>query len=83
MISLHKITELQTLDNYVLLVSFGDEKKSYDLKPLIAKYDIFQELINVPSLYKQAKIDIGGYGIVWNDMLDLSAETVYQNGIAA
>ena len=45
----------------------------YDLKPIINKYLPFKDLVNINGLYKQAKIDVGGYGVIWNDELDISS----------
>lgn len=78
-----KITSLATLPDYVLLVGFsGGEYKQFDLKPLINKYPPFKSLTEVEGLYGQAKIDAGGYGIVWNDDLDISADGIYEKGHA-
>lgn len=77
-----KITSLATLPDYILLVGFStDEYKKFDIKPLIKKYPPFKALLETKGLYEQAKIDVGGYGIVWNDYLDLSADGVYEQGI--
>lgn len=77
----HKITSLATLPDFILLVGFQDgEYKQFDLKPYIKKYPAFQSLKNVNGLYEQAKIDVGGFGIVWNDDLDVSAEGIYEKG---
>ena len=54
----------------------------YGLKPYIEKYKPFEALKTVNGLYEQAKIDIGGYGVVWNDDLDVSAEGIYEKGVA-
>lgn len=76
-----KITSLATLPEYVLLVGFSTgEFKRFDIKPLIDKYPPFKALTEIKGLYEQAKIDIGGYGIVWNDELDLSADGLYEKG---
>ena len=76
-----KITSLATLRNYVLLVGFSTgEFKQFDLKPIIDKFTPFKALVDVDGLYEQAKIDVGGYGIVWNDDLDLSADAVFERG---
>ena len=76
-----KITSLATLPDYILLVGFStDEYKKFDIKPLIRKYPPFKALVETEGLYEQAKIDVGGYGIVWNDYLDLSADGVYEQG---
>ena len=78
-----KITSLATLPNYVLLAGFSaGEYKLFDLKPYIEKYKPFEALKTVNGLYEQAKIDIGGYGVVWNDDLDVSAEGIYEKGVA-
>ena len=77
----HKITSLATLPDYILLVGFANgEFKQFDLKPLIDKYPPFATLKDVDGLYEQAKIDAGG--IVWNDDLDISAEGIYEKGVA-
>lgn len=79
----HKITSLAMLPDYILLVGFAcGEFKQFDLKPLMNKYPPFASLKNVDGLYEQAKIDAGGYGIVWNDDLDISAEGIYEKGVA-
>lgn len=77
-----KITSLKTMPNYILLVGFSTgEYKKFDIKPLIEKYEHFKMLSNINGLYEQAKIDIGGYGVVWNDNLDLSADGLYEKGM--
>ena len=79
----HKITSFATLPDYILLVGFANgEFKQFDLKPLMDKYPPFATLKDVDGLYEQAKIDAGGYGIVWNDDLDISAEGIYEKGVA-
>ena len=79
----HKITSLATLPDYILLVGFANgEFKQFDLKPLMDKYPPFATLKDVDGLYEQAKIDAGGYGIVWNDDLDISADGIYEKGVA-
>lgn len=77
-----KITSVATLPDYVLLVGFSTgEFKQFDIKPLINKYPPFKMLTQINGLYEQAKIDVGGYGIVWNDDLDLSADGLYEQGV--
>jgi len=79
----NKITSLVTLQDYILLVGFSDNVyKKLDLKPFIEKYQPFKSLLDIDGLYEQAKIDIGGYGIVWNDELDISADGIYEKGVS-
>ena len=77
-----KITSVAALPDYILLIGFASgEYKQFDLKPLIVKYPPFQSLTRVEGLYRQVKIDVGGYGLAWNDDLDLSADGLYEHGI--
>ena len=79
----HKITSLATLPDYILLVGFANgDFKQFDLKPLMNKYPPFAALKNVNGLYEQVKIDVGGFGLIWNDELDLSAEGIYEQGLS-
>ena len=77
-----KVTFVKPLENYELLVKFqsGEEKK-YDIKPWFEKQPIFLDLSDITGLYKQVKVDIGGYGISWNDRIDLSANELWNNGV--
>ncbi len=76
-----KITSVAALPDYILLVGFATgEYKQFDLKPLIEKYAPFKSLRQVEGLYEQVKIDVGGYGLVWNDDLDIAADGLYEKG---
>lgn len=79
---MNRIKSVTPLPNMILLVVFqnGIEKK-YDIKNL---YEIFPQLKELESnnkLYKKVGVDVGGYGISWNDDLDLAAEEIWNNGI--
>lgn len=77
----HKIIDVKPLSNYFLEVTFENgEIKSYDVKPLFNKWPIFQCLRDELSLFEQVKVDVGGYGISWNDEIDLSCNELYENG---
>ena len=76
----HKIRSVTTLDNYVLLVSFCEGiTKKYDVKPLFQEIQVFN-LLKDEVLFKKVKVDIGGYGIIWNSQLDLACDELYFNG---
>ena len=76
----NKVKSVTVLDNYNLLIGFACGKnKIYDLKPLFEKYDNFCLLKDI-SVLKTAKVDIGGYGIIWGDELDLSCNELWDNG---
>ena len=77
----YKIKNVNLLYEYNLLIEFQNNvKKIYDVKPLIEKYSSFKDLINIKGLFKQVKIDKGGYGISWNDNIDLSCNTLWNEG---
>lgn len=76
----HTIKCVKPLENMIIKVIFENgEIKKYDMKPLIEKYEVFKKLNN-KELFNKAKVDIGGYGIIWNDDIDLSSEEIWNNG---
>lgn len=79
---IHKIKYVKPLDDLKLLVVFrnGVEIK-YDITQLYEKFPQFKKLEEKNDLYKAVSVDVGGYGLVWNDELDLDAEDVWQYGI--
>ena len=77
----HKIVDVKLKDNVILIVKFDDGiEKEYDMKIMMNKFEIFKELNN-KSLFKNVKVDVGGYGISWNENIDLSSEEIWNNGI--
>lgn len=40
----------------------------------------FKALTSIQGLFEQVKVDAGGYGISWNDEIDLSCNELYENG---
>ena len=52
------------------------------MKPLIKEVDAFKPLKEIPGLFQLVKADVGGYGIVWNEDIDLDSEEIWVNGIA-
>ena len=77
----HKVKNVTALPEYVLLAHFMDgSDKLYDMKQLFAQYPIFRSFETTPGLFEQAKADVGGYGIVWNEDIDIDADEIYQNG---
>ena len=77
----HKIKTVAALPNYVLLAHFADgSEKKYDMKPLMREHEIFRTFETVPGLFEQVRADVGGYGVVWNEDIDLDAEEIWVNG---
>lgn len=76
----HKVKNVAPLKNYLLSVSFVEGiTKVYDVKPLFKKWDVFNNL-KKDNLFKKVKVDVGGYGISWNDEIDLSCDELFYEG---
>lgn len=77
----HKVKTVNALPNYCLSVQFVEGvTKIYDIKPLFEKLTVFRELEKNNRLFSEVEVDTGGYGIVWNDNLDLSCNELFENG---
>ena len=77
----HKIKNVSALPEYKLSVQFSEGvTKIYDVRPLFEKIPLFSELKNNPAEFACVTVDVGGYGIVWNDSLDLSCDELWANG---
>ncbi len=71
------------LEDYVLSVQFSEGvTKLYDMKPLFDKYPMFAPLRAHPDLYRSVMVDTGGYGVIWNDDIDIACDELYYNGEA-
>ena len=77
----HKIKEVYPHPEMRLSVLFSDgTTKSYDASSLLTKFSAFEALRN-DELFYSVVVDPGGYGIAWNDGLDLSCEELWENGV--
>jgi hypothetical protein len=73
--------EVTPQKNYVLLVRFTDgNERQYDVKPLFKEIAAFEPLLYIHGLFEQVKVDTGGFGISWNDNIDLSCNELYTGG---
>ncbi len=77
----HKVKNVSPLPDYRLSVQFSEGvTKLYDLKLLFTKLPVFTELQNDPDLFFSVTVDVGGYGIIWGDELDLSCDELWEHG---
>ncbi len=77
----NKVIAVIPFDNYVLQVQFEDNvTKMYDVKKLFQSESSFETLRDVHGLFKLVKVDTGGYGISWNDEIDISSDELWKNG---
>lgn len=77
----HKIKNVSALQDFKLSVQFSEGvTKLYDVKPLFEKLPVFGYLKENMKEFYQVSVDMGGYGIVWNDELDLSCDELWEHG---
>lgn len=78
----HKVKNVNALPDYKLSIQFAEGiTKIYDVAQLFKKYNIFIPLKNNPELFNSVTVDRGGYGIIWNDDIDISCDELFANGI--
>lgn len=78
----HKIKNVFALSEYKLSVQFSEGvTKIYDVKPLFEKVPVFANLKDNLQEFACVVVDVGGYGIIWNDDLDLSCDELWENGV--
>ena len=74
-----KIKSVKPLVEKKLLVKFSNGvEKIYDCNQILQR-EMFQPLNN-EAFFKAVRVDPGGYGISWNDDIDLSEYELWQNG---
>lgn len=78
----HKVKNVAPVSDFKLSVQFSEGvTKVYDVKPLFKKLPVFKQLENDLAEFACVTVDIGGYGIIWGDDLDLSCDELWENGI--
>ncbi len=78
---MHKICGVKAKENLIVeAVFFDGTVKEYDIKELFGKYPQLRRLEN-RELFCGVAVDTGGYGISWDDELDLEAETIWEEGV--
>ncbi len=76
----HRITSVNPVEDMRIIVHFVDNtSKCYDVKPLMKQSSSFKVLL-VPAVFKQVRVDVGGYGVSWNDELDISCNELWERG---
>ncbi len=74
-----KIKSVKVVSNYTVEVLFENNvKKIYDCTHLL-KDENFKPLLN-KSFFKNVQVDRFGYGILWNNQIDLSESQLWKNG---
>ena len=78
----HKVKNANALPDFKLSVQFCEGvTKIYDMNQLFEKLPVFNYFKDKVEEFYAVSVDMGGYGIVWNDDLDLSCDELWENGI--
>jgi hypothetical protein len=78
----HRIATVTPLPDYKLHAKvLTGESRLYDVGHLVRVLPVFKDLSAIPGLFALVHVDAGGYGIVWNENLDLSSEEIWHNGV--
>ena len=78
----HKVKSINPILGFKLSVQFSEGvTKIYDMNQLFEKMPVFCTLKENLALFEEVEVDQGGYGIIWNDELDLSCDELWNNGV--
>jgi hypothetical protein len=76
-----KIIAAQAVGDRTLVIEFDNQEvKEYDISPLFSR-PMFAPLKN-PGFFKSFSLEPGGYGIVWNEDVDISEYELWTNGVS-
>lgn len=76
----HKIKDVVALPNLKLSIQFANGvTKIYDVGHLLSEYPAFKALRD-EAVFFGVEVDTGGYGVVWNDDVDLSCDELWEHG---
>ncbi|MFP4123594.1 DUF2442 domain-containing protein [Coleofasciculus sp.] len=76
-----KICQAKAINDHTLLIEFTNQEfKKYDIINLLENPQFAP--LRQPAFFKNFKVEQGGYGIVWNEDIDLSEYELWKNGIA-
>jgi hypothetical protein len=75
-----RIYQARAIDDHTLVIEFTNhEVKKYDIVHLL-KNPMFAPL-RQRAFFNNFQVEPGGYGIVWNEDIDLSEYELWKNGI--
>ncbi|MCT7953274.1 DUF2442 domain-containing protein [Ancylothrix sp. C2] len=74
-----RIVSAKAIDNQTLVIKFtNNEFRKYDISKLLEN-PMFAKFRN-PTVLKNFRIEEGGYGLVWDEDVDISEYELWQNG---
>ena len=77
-----KVQSVEAAADHALIVGFdNNQTKRYNVSPLLMR-DMFAPLRD-PALFRAARVDRGGYAVIWNSEIDISEHELWTRGQAA
>ncbi len=75
-----RVHKAKAIDDTTLIVEFtNQEVKKYDIRHLLDIPMFFP--LRQPAFFKSFTIEQGGYGIVWNEEIDISEYELWKNSV--
>lgn len=76
-----RIKSIVPLEGFFLRVVFDDGKECvYDLNDDIHLLEGYDDLLTIPGLFEQVKLDESRTCVYWNDYIDLPSDMIYEYG---
>ena len=76
-----RIKSVEALDDYILLVTFDDDKVvEYDMKDDMKMLPSYDDLARIQGLWQQVLLDESRTCVYWNDYIDLPSDMIYEFG---
>lgn len=76
----HKVKDVTALPDLRLSVQFANgTTKVYDVAPLLDRFEAFK-VLEGGKAFEDVRVDPGGYGVSWNDDVDLSCDELWEHG---
>lgn len=77
-----RIKSVQPLENYILRVTFDDERAvDYDVKDDMKTLPGYNDLEHIYGLWPQVQLDTSRTCVYWNDYIDLPSDIIYEYGV--
>jgi hypothetical protein len=75
-----QIHKARAIDDTTLVIEFTNgEVKKYDIRHLL-ETPLFS-LLRQPAFFRNFKVELGGYAIVWNEEIDINEYELWKNGV--
>ena len=76
-----RIQKASVVDDFTLRIEFtNNEVKQYDIRRLLSSPMFYP--LRQPAFFRSFRVEEGGYGVAWNDEVDISEYELWKNGVS-